>query len=251
MTVVVAPSDRGVRRRPAAVLVELVGLLVVFVVFVRLHAAAGHDVSAATVHARTLQSVEGALGLDIEQPLDAWLAGHPVLITLAVVVYRSYYLAVVGVLVWVAVRHAPVYRTVRRTLVAMLVLILPVYWALPMSPPRFAVPGVADLVATHDLAGHHGGGNLYSAMPSLHVALAAWCAYAVWLALRGAHPRTALLAWGCPLVMVAVVLTTGNHYVLDVVGSAALLGASVGVATVWGRVADRGRRAPGPPAAHG
>ncbi len=216
-------------------LAEAVLLLLVFVVFTRLHAATGHDLSAAGIHARTLQTIERALGLDIELALNGWLAGQPVLITVAVLVYRSYYLAIVGVLVWVYVRHAEVYLVVRRTLVAMLVLILPVYWAMPMSPPRFSLPGVVDIVAEHDLVDRPASSG-YTAMPSNHVALSAWCAYAVWLALRPAHPRLALLAWLFPLLMTAVVFTTGNHYVLDVVGSAALLGASIGVATLWGRL---------------
>ncbi|WP_034609392.1 phosphatase PAP2 family protein [Cellulomonas sp. URHD0024] len=236
------------RRRPAP-LVELAFLVLVVLVFLRLHAATGHDLSAAAIHARTLQTLERTLGIDIVLPVNAWLVGQPVLITLAVLVYRSYYLAVLGVLVWVYVRHAEIYRVVRRTLVAMLVLILPVYWAMPMSPPRFALPGVVDVVAEHDVvAGHRPDG--YTAMPSNHVALSAWCAYAVWLALRPVHPRLALLAWLFPLVMSAVVLTTGNHYVLDIVGSLVLVGASVGVATIWGRLADR-RRALNPLAAHG
>jgi hypothetical protein len=37
--------------------------------------------------------------------------------------------------------------------------------------------------------------------------------------------------------MITVVLTAGNHYVLEVVGSAVLLGVSVAVASVWGRLA--------------
>lgn len=216
-------------------LVELALLAVVLLAFLRLHAAAGHDISAAEIHATTLQTIERALGVDVELAVNGWLAGQPVLITVAVLVYRSYYLAVLGVLVWVYVRHADVYLVVRRTLVAMLVLILPVYWAFPLSPPRFALPGVVDIVAENDLVdGHRATG--YTAMPSNHVALSAWCAYAVWLALRPAHPRLALLAWLFPLLMTAVVLTTGNHFVLDVVGSAVLLGASIGVAALWGRL---------------
>jgi hypothetical protein len=35
------------------------------------------------------------------------------------------------------------------------------------------------------------------------------------------------------------VLATGNHYVLDIVGSLVLLAASVGAASVWGRLAAR------------
>jgi PAP2 superfamily len=61
--------------------------------------------------------------------------------------YRLYCAAIVGVLVWVFIRHAGAYRKVRRVLVATMALILPVYWAVPESPPRFALPGVIDIVA--------------------------------------------------------------------------------------------------------
>jgi hypothetical protein len=238
----------GVPGRPAA-LVEVIGLLLGFLLFVRLHAAAGKDVASATANALTLQSAERALHVNIEQTANHWLTEHPALIQPAVYCYRLYYAVIVGVLLWVFVRHAEVYRTVRRTLVAMTALILPVYWALPMSPPRFALPGIVDIVADHDLLGSHAsratgnGQNHYSAMPSLHVAWSAWCAYAVWSALRGSHPRLALLWWAFPLGMAAVVLTTGNHYVLDVVGSAVLLVVSIAAGSVWGRLARRWRRA--------
>jgi hypothetical protein len=237
----------GADRRPAA-FVEAVVLLLAFLVFLRLHAAAGTDVAFATANARALQSVERVLHVDVERGANAWLAGHPALIPPAVWFYRSYYVVVVGVLVWVFLRHAEVYLHVRRTLLAMIALVLPVFWALPMAPPRFALPGVVDVVAEHDVLGSNAsrdtgsGANLYSAMPSLHVGWAAWCAYAVWSALRASHPRAALSAWVFPLVMAADVLTTGNHYVLDVVGSAVLLGVSVAAASAWGRLAERRRR---------
>ena len=163
--------------------------------------------------------------------------------------YRLYYLANIGMLVWVFLRHADAYVKARRTLVTMTVLVLPVFWALPMSPPRFALPGVVDIVSENDLLGGHAargiesGHNVYSAMPSMHVGWSMWCAYAVWCVLRDSHPRSALLAWTFPLGMAAVVLTTGNHYVLDIAGSAVLLAVSVAVASAWGHLAER-RRAP-------
>jgi hypothetical protein len=66
-----------------------------------------------------------------------------------------------------------------------------------------------------------------------------WCAYAVWSALRGTHPRLALLPWLYPLVMAAVVIATGNHYVLDIAGSAVLLIAAVAVASLSGYLMRR------------
>lgn len=230
------PADR---RRPN-LLVEVVGLALWLLVFTWLHGLLAGDVVAATAHAHALQSAEHAGHLDVERAVNAWLAGNLLLSHLAVYLYRLYYLAVAGVLLWVYFRHTEVYRQVRRTLVAMTVLVLPVYWLVPMSPPRFALPGVVDVVAAHDLVSHPdtaAGG--YTAMPSLHVGWALWCGYAVWLALRPAHPRLALLAWLFPLLMVVDVLGTGNHYVLDVVGSVLLLTLAVAVATLAGRCTAR------------
>ncbi len=218
------------------------------VVFTRLHAAAGKDVAAATANAHAVQSAEQTLHLDIERTVNGWLAGNVLVSHLAVYVYRLYYLVIIAVLVWVFLRHAGVYRRIRRTLVAMTVLILPVYWALPLSPPRFALPGVVDIVAAYDILGQASrdlgnGQNHFSAMPSLHVGWSLWCAYAAWSALRVSRPRLALLAWAFPLLMVAVVIATGNHYVLDVVGSMVLVAVSVAVAAAWGSLVRRRHRA--------
>ncbi|TDP92911.1 PAP2 superfamily protein [Labedaea rhizosphaerae] len=236
---------RGAGGRPA-VLLELVLLLLWFLVFTRLDAAAGRDLAAANAHALTLQSMEHAVHLDVERSVNGWLAGNAVLAQSAVYLYRLYYAVVVGVLLWVLVRHAEVYRKVRRTMVAMTVLVLPVYWAVPMSPPRSALPGAVDIVARYDILGQAGRDSWthpshYTAMPSLHVGWSLWCAYAVWSALRGTRPRLALLSWLFPLLMAADVLATANHYVLDIVGSVALLAASIVAASLWGLVRTRGR----------
>ncbi|SDX56892.1 PAP2 superfamily protein [Amycolatopsis xylanica] len=218
----------------------MLGLLLWLLLFTRLHAAMGTDVTAATDNALALQSAEKAAHLDIELHANACLAAHPVLSHLAVYLYRLYYVAIIGVLLWVFLRHAEVYRQVRRTLVAMTVLVLPVYWAVPMSPPRFALTGTVDIVALYDIFGNTSrdignGQNHFSAMPSLHVGWALWCAYAGWSALRATHPRWALLPWIFPVLMTADVLATGNHYVLDVAGSVVLVAVSIAVASLWRR----------------
>ncbi|MBO3750056.1 phosphatase PAP2 family protein [Streptosporangiaceae bacterium NEAU-GS5] len=229
--------------RPAA-LVEAAFLLLVILVFARLHAMVGKDTVAATDNAATLQSVERVLHVDIALAANRWLTEHPAFIQPAVYYYRAYYAVILGVLLWTWIRHGDVYVKVRRVLVALTILVLPVYWAVPMSPPRFALPGVVDIVAAHDIFGAHtsqeipSGQNL-TAMPSMHVGWSLWCAYAVWYALRGSHPRLALLAWIFPLGMTAVVFTTGNHYVLDVAGSVVLFAAAIAAATAWDRLTER------------
>jgi PAP2 superfamily protein len=219
-----------------------------FLVFTRLAAAAGQDFAAANANALALQSIEHAVHIDIERRANDWLAGNPVPGHLAVYLYRLYYAVVAGTLLWVFIRHAEVYRKVRRTMVAMTVLVLPAYWAVPMAPPRSALPGAVDIVARYDIVGRASRESWthpthYTAMPSLHVGWSLWCAYAVWSALRGAHPRLAPVAWLFPLLMAADVLATGNHYVLDIAGSIALLAVSIVAASTGGYLVARRRHA--------
>jgi hypothetical protein len=224
--------------------IELAGLAVGVVLFTWLHNLAGTDVAAATANAHALQSVERALGLDIEPAANRWLAASPALSIAAVWYYRLYYLPLAGALLWLLFRHAADYRTVRNTLLVMAVLALLIFWLLPMSPPRFALPGIVDIVAQRDVVAGAAsrdltnGQNHFSAFPSLHVGWSALSAYATWRVLRRNHPRASLLVWLHPVIMVAVVITTGNHYVLDVAGTAALLTFSIAAALA----VDRHRR---------
>ncbi len=221
---------------------ELAVLVVVVLVFSRVHNLLGTDTAAATANALSLQGVERNLGIDIELHANQWLAAQPAMINAAVLTYRLYYLPLVVVLLWVLLRHNEIYPRVRNTLIAMAALALLVYWLVPMSPPRFALGGIVDIVAENDLVGGTSsrdlstGQNHFSAMPSLHVGWTALGAYAAWLALRATHPRLSLLPWLFPLLMVCVVITTGNHFVLDVVGSVILLLASVVAAMAFERV---------------
>jgi hypothetical protein len=214
------------RRRTIA---EVAGLLAWFVAFTWLHSLVGRDHVTATANASTLQLIERTLHLDIVLPVNQWLAGHVGFAHAAAWFYRAYYLVVAGVLVWVFRRDVAVYRRVRRTMIVMMVLVLPVYWAVPMSPPRFALPGTVDIVALYGIFGHASRAGGWTAMPSMHVGWSLWCAFAVWTALRITRPRLARLAWIFPALMVVVVIATANHYVLDIVGSVLLVSAAVGL----------------------
>lgn len=237
---------------------EVVFLVVIVALFSWLHNLAGTDAARAAANAYRLQEIESVLGLDIERSVNHYLAGYPSLAMAAVWYYRLYYLPLAGVLAWVLLRHADVYRTVRTVLAIMAALALVAFWLLPMSPPRFAMPGIVDIVAEHDVFFAGGardlanGQNHFSAFPSMHVGWSALCAHAAWLAMHRRLPRLALLVWLYPAVMVAVVIGTGNHYVLDVAGSAALLAISITAAAVWRRYRHRprGRDRPMEPRGH-
>jgi PAP2 superfamily len=208
---------------PGELLILGVGVLL----FARAHASVGLDVSVATANAQHLQSLEQALHVDVEATANRWLVARPGLAVAGAYFYRLYYVIFLGVLAWAWLRHPETYVKARRTLLAMGVIALLVYWAVPMSPPRFFLPPIVDVVREHDLlwgrAQPAGGAAPYSAMPSLHVGWSAWCAYTVWAALRATRPLVAWTAWLFPALMTLVVIGTGNHYVLDVIGSALLL----------------------------
>ena len=86
---------------------------------------------------------------------------------------------------------------------------------------------MTDILVAHDILGaaHPRGAtslvNLYAAMPSLHVAWAAWCAAAVVITTRG---RWRHLAWLYPAATTLVVLVSANHFLLDVTGGLAVAG---------------------------
>lgn len=196
----------------------------------------GGNVEAAFTHAQTLQDVESALGIRIEPVVNGWLEDKPVVAAVAVAMYRLYYLPLLGVLAWVALRHQQVLGRLSRVTVVMAGVALSLYAAYPLAPPRFATPGVVDLVAKLDpVAGDasrdlSSGANHFSAMPSMHVGWSLVCAYAVWSCWRRGRPRLATTAWTLPALMSFVVVGTGNHYVVDVVASVVVLTVSIAAA---------------------
>lgn len=84
--------------------------------------------------------------------------------------------------------------------------------------------------------------NPYAAMPSLHAAWSAWCTLALWPLARTRLLRVLLVAY--PLVTAFVVVATANHYLLDVVGGWATLGASIGLEELRTRRQRAHRRLP-------
>lgn len=223
---------------------ELAGLVLIALLFTWLHHLAGTNIDLTTANAHRIQSMEQALGIAIEPAANHWLADSPPLIWVAVWYYRLYYLPLAGVLLWLIFRHGAAYRQVRTVLIVMAVGALLMFWLIPMSPPRFAMAGIVDIVADHDVIlgaasrDLSNGQNHFSAFPSMHVGWSLLCAYAAWQVLRHRSRRLALLVWLFPLVMIGVVIATGNHYVLDVAASVALLVTSITAAIWW----DRRRR---------
>jgi len=191
---------------------------------VRLAVRAGRP--AAFAHAAELWRAERLMHLDIEPSLYHLAAAHAALAETAGYYYGLLHFIVTPlVLAWLWLRRPAAFGPLRSALVLATTGANVVFWTWPAAPPRFSVPGMTDVLVRYHILGSgdpHGPDglvNLYAAMPSLHVAWAAWCAAAVVIATRG---RWRHLAWLYPAATALVVLASANHFVLDAAGLAVM-----------------------------
>lgn len=181
-------------------------------------------------NARRVVELEERLGIHVEQRVQQACLHAPRVVHALNVGYGAFnVMLTVGLLMRMYARRDPGFHGFRRTAVAAHLLAQPVFLLLPTAPPR-TLDGFVDTMAEvsgFDLE-HPVLVRLYNpvaAMPSLHAAFAVLTSRE--LARRTRGPARA--AWRAyPAVVALVVLSTGNHYALDVAAGAAL-----------GRVAER------------
>ncbi|MFE2582220.1 phosphatase PAP2 family protein [Streptomyces sp. NPDC059378] len=228
------------------------------------------DISGAIDHGTTILRIEQFLRINAEHPLnrlftrEAWL-GVP-----ADFWYASlHYLITPALLVWLFRSRTALYRSARTWLMTSTFIGLIGFTLLPTCPPRLLSPdyGFVDTMAQYSSYGWWGGEasaprglggmtNQYAAMPSLHVGWALWCGVMLW---RHGGTRTAKAAGIIyPLFTTIVVMGTANHYFLDAVAGAAVMGVGLLLTPLMMRFADRirtalatrwGTRVPAAPAA--
>jgi len=175
---------------------------------------------------------------ELERGLDRWLAGHQSLGLLLSDYYdNAHFVVTLGLLGFLWWRRADVYRPLRNALVLVNVLAFVVFWLFPVAPPRM-LPGFVDVVAaTHAIGSWHTGAlasaaNQYAAMPSLHIAWAVWCTVVVWRISSRRWLRALAVIY--PFVTAFAVLSTGNHYVLDLFGGLATITAAMLIVRLLG-----------------
>jgi membrane-associated phospholipid phosphatase len=187
--------------------------------------------STALGNARGILHVERLLQIDPELTLDRWLAAHHTIgVVLANYYDNAHFVVTLGILGWLWWKRADLYRPLRNTLVLVNVIGFVIFWLFPVAPPRM-LDGFSDVVAsTHAFGSWHTGAlasaaNQLAAMPSLHMAWAGWCTIALW---RMSERRSVrVLAVIYPCLTAFAVLSTGNHFVLDIVGGLLVLALAV------------------------
>ncbi|MDX2625699.1 phosphatase PAP2 family protein, partial [Streptomyces scabiei] len=140
-------------------------------------------------------------------------------------------LTVLGVLYW---RRPADYRWARTAIGFTTVLALVGFFFYPLAPPRL-MPGLGIIDTIHgvqDFSRPDYGrltevANQYAAMPSLHFGWSLWCG----LTIAIVAPRVWMKVLGLlhPFFTVLAIVATGNHWVLDAAGGAAVVGAGFGL----------------------
>ena len=218
--------------------------LLVFGGYVAVAVRTPTQVTRAEADARQVMAVERWLGLPPERPANLWTASHRLLTAVANYDYALGYLAsTLGTAAWLRQTRHPDYARHVLSLLGINAAAIGVFAAFPVTPPRLlAEAGFVDTVADGGTPGTWGSGlvsaaaNEHAAMPSLHVAWTTWVA-------------ATLIAQGAPLWLrwaavvhvgttTAVIVMTGNHWLLDAVAGVAVAAAvdlAVGAAFRVGR----------------
>ena len=189
---------------------------------------------AAIDNAHDVIAIERALHLFGEKGIQDLFIGWDYFIRFWNVFYGFFHFAVtIAVMVLLFMRH-PARYGVQRTILAVTTALALVGFAFyPLMPPRLlndcGPHGACDMRYDYvDTLVDPGGfwsfnsssmmdiSNQYAAMPSLHIAWAAWCLFAALPVLRRRWTRLLLFAYPC-LTLFAV-MVTANHYWIDAVG---------------------------------
>ncbi len=232
---------------------ELPLILLVYACYSGGRLLARGDVSTAVDHGLAILDFEKALYLNAEHPLNRLFTREPWIGVPADFWYASlHYLVTPVLLVWIFRSRRVHYRAARTWLMTSTFIGLIGFTLLPTCPPRLldASHGFVDTMAHYSSYGWWGGEasaprglggmtNQYAAMPSLHVGWALWCGVVLWRYGGTRLARTAAVAY--PLITTIVVMGTANHYFLDAVAGAAVMGVGLLLAPLVMRTADRVR----------
>lgn len=198
-------------------------------------------------NAPAVAQISYELGGAFARQWNDWLLHHSLLGFAASWYYVILQGALTGLVgVWLIWRRAPHFALHRDALIASNVVALAAFWFYPVAPPRM-------LAGYHDITGMNlpifstliegKAADQFAALPSLHVVWALWVAVAVSGALR--TPVLKALVWLYPVVTVLDVLSTANHYWLDVITAPAVLALAYALAAVPEYIRRHGLQRPG------
>jgi hypothetical protein len=195
--------------------------------------------------AHRIVDIEKACGFFWEPAIQSHLAGYHAIITAANWMYIWGHWPLIGIVAaWLIARRPAAYQVYRNAFFVSGAIGILVFVLFPVAPPRLAGVGLADTVTMYSQSYRvlqpPAFVNQYAAVPSLHFGWDLLIGIALitesrWLAAR-------VLGAIVPLLMLAAIVITANHYIFDAVAGAAValtgLAVSCGLQSAWRRGAD-------------
>jgi membrane-associated phospholipid phosphatase len=196
--------------------------------------AADRSVADAFQNGEWVLRTESELGALFEPAVQRVVDTSSILVTLTSYTYWLSQFAIVGIaLLWVYFRYHESFARFRNWLITANLIGLVGYILMPTAPPRmFPEWGFVDTLAQYSSVNHSSGliafgSNPYAAMPSLHAMDAFIVGVVMFGLVRSRVAKALWLAW--PVWVTFAVISTGNHYWLDVVAGV-LLAIATGLA---------------------
>jgi hypothetical protein len=177
-------------------------------------------VTAALHNARDVIGFERSLGVFTEARLqDVFLSDTGLIRFLNSYYLVAHVIVTAAAFIWLYVRHPSTYRRFRDVMVVITVTGLAMHLLMPLAPPRmFPHLGFVDTAKVFGPASYGAGSpykgfaNQFAAMPSLHFG---WALVIAWAVILATKSRWRFLIVLHPVITLAAIVLTANHYWLD------------------------------------
>jgi membrane-associated phospholipid phosphatase len=219
---IVAETSRRLPRGWAHLAFQFLIWMGFYVAYQVARGAADRSVTDAFRNGEWVLRQERELGALFEPAVQRVVDTSSLMITLTSFTYWLSQFAVVGVtLLWVYFRHHEKFAGFRNWIILANLVGLVGYILVPTAPPRmFPEWGFVDTLGQYSSVNHDSGliafaSNPYAAMPSLHAMDALIVGIVMFGLVRSKLAKALWIAW--PIWVGFAVISTGNHYWLDVV----------------------------------
>lgn len=222
------------------VLFEVALIGVAYVTYQLVRGVVEGKIDAAFANSQAPIAFERWLGIFWEPQLQGLIINNEFLIDFFNWVYIWGHLPAIGALaIWIFLYRRDMFARYRNALLFSGAIGLVFFTTLPMAPPRMlAEVGFVDTITLYDQVyhalQHPAFVNQYAAMPSLHLGWNLIIGIALFEGTRNVWLRG--LAVLMPVSMLASIILTGNHFILDAIAGAGVALAAIMFATLLARM---------------
>ncbi|MDD5093432.1 MAG: phosphatase PAP2 family protein [Dehalococcoidia bacterium] len=225
------------------ILFEITILFAVYMIYAFSRGSLDEKASIAFQHARDIMDLEKHMGIFVEKDIQSFFLESSFRTDIANLLYTvCYYPALVFFAIWAYWRHRAKYKFIRTVFIVSAALAFVVFALYPLAPPRFfdGTHGAENLNFVDTIHTNWSVNedstkrfyNSFAAMPSLHQGWTIMIGIGMmWMTKRW---WGRLLGIILPVAMFFGITSTANHFVLDAVGGAIVIGLSFGIsALIW------------------